>query len=292
MNAIQQLNPKSIDFFDECCAYEALWDEPKMTLPLMAERFKTRPGARPSDFISSQALQAYQNQLKELSQFNFKVLLHGEAEYPNQLRDAAYPVELLYYQGSLELIKTPLISVVGTHNPGLQGINLAVSMVKTLVAAGYTVVSGLEEGINTVVHQTAMKCGGNTIAFIGTSLSKVYPTANRDLQKKIAEKYLLITQAPFLKYAKQKFNQNKLFFHERNITMSALSLGTLIIEAGQTSNILIQARAALTQGRKLLIADYCFNNHNLTWPKKLAKEGAICVNNIDDIEKALKGTSL
>jgi DNA processing protein len=84
---------------------------------------------------------------------------------------------------------------------------------------------------------------------IGTPLSRVYPKDNAELQRKIAREFLLISQVPVKRYERQDYRRNRLFFPERNITMSALTEATIIVEAGETSGTLIQARAALNQGR-------------------------------------------
>ena len=93
---------------------------------------------------------------------------------------------------------------------------------------------------------------------IGTPLSHAYPQDNAELQRKIATDFLLISQVPVKRYETSGFPLNRLFFPERNITMSALTEATIIVEAGETSGTLIQARAALHQGRKLFILDSCF----------------------------------
>ena len=80
---------------------------------------------------------------------------------------------------------------------------------------------------------------------------------------------------------------NRLFFPERNVTMSALTEATIIVEAGDTSGTLIQARAALQQGRKLFILDSCFRNTSISWPRKFADKGAIRVTDYDDIRQHL-----
>jgi DNA processing protein len=81
--------------------------------------------------------------------------------------------------------------------------------------------------------------------------------------------------------------QNRLFFPERNVTMSALTEATIIVEAGNTSGTLIQARAALHQKRKLFILDSCFRDPALTWPERLRKRGALRVRDYGEIRAAL-----
>ena len=93
------------------------------------------------------------------------------------------------------------------------------------------------------------------------------------------------------RYETQGYRQNRLFFPERNITMSALTEATVIVEAGETSGTQVQARAALQQGRKLFILDSCFRNPRLTWPYRFAERGAIRVADYDDIRRHLSPTT-
>ncbi len=69
--------------------------------------------------------------------------------------------------------------------------------------------------------------------------------------------------------------------------MSALSEATIIVEAGETSGTLTQARAAVAQGRKLFILNSCFENRKITWPSRYAEKGAIRVHTTSDILRAL-----
>ena len=128
---------------------------------------------------------------------------------------------------------------------------------------------------------------GNGPWVIGTPLGVYYPAQNRSLQEKIAADFLLISQVPVLRYLSQKVPQNKLFFPERNVTMSALTEATVIVEAGETSGTLTQARAALYQGRKLFILDSCFQREDLTWPQTFEQRGAVRVRDSEDIWRAL-----
>ena len=85
----------------------------------------------------------------------------------------------------------------------------------------------------------------------------------------------------------QDYRRNRSFFPERNVVMSALTEATIIVEAGQTSGTLIQARAALKQGRKQFILDSCFRDRHLTWPARFASKGAIRVAEYDGIRRGL-----
>ena len=76
--------------------------------------------------------------------------------------------------------------------------------------------------------------------------------------------------------------RNRSFFPERNVTMSAFTEGTIIVEAGETSGTLTQARAALHQGRKLFILNSCFER-GLSWPERFVRKGAVRVREPEDI---------
>ncbi|EFK6515218.1 DNA-processing protein DprA, partial [Escherichia coli] len=97
-----------------------------------------------------------------------------------------------------------------------------------------------------------------------------------------------ISQVPFHRYLEQDYRSNRIFFPERNVTMSALTEATIIIEASETSGTLTQARAALAQGRKLFILESCFRNPSITWPARFEAQGAIRVRNYEDIRRHLR----
>ena len=85
---------------------------------------------------------------------------------------------------------------------------------------------------------------------------------------------------------------NNFFFPERNITMSALTQATIIVEAGETSGTLVQARHALKQGRKVFILESNFRKSGLTWPHAFEERGAIRVADYDDIRRHLLPVAL
>jgi len=278
--------------FREMVAYEALWAHTSSTFKSIAECFRSRPGATPSELVTEDEIRvALPQVLERIEPANirdFGVRVHGSEDYPEQLRDAMHPIELLYFRGWWDLINAPKrIAIVGSRDASDDGLRRTRRLVKLLVQQGYTILSGLAKGIDTAAHTTAIECGGSTIAVIGTPITDYFPQENKELQDLIAEKYLLVSQVPIWRYSKQDYRSNRLFFPERNVTMSALAQATVIVEASDTSGTLAQARAALQQGRKLFILDNCFRNPKLTWPARFQEKGAIRVTDIHDINAAL-----
>jgi len=277
----------------ELGAYEALWARRDTGFKSIAEAFGTHPGANPSDFVPKAETEKYSRvalaSIRNGGIQHFGVRIHGTADYPARLRDADHPVGLLYFQGNWELANTRCVAVIGTREPSVEGKLRAAKIARLLVADGFTLVSGLARGIDTVAHTTAIEAGGRTIAVLGTPITKYYPPENRALQRHIAKEHLVISQVPIVQYSQQDVNANSDFFPARNATMSALTEATIIVEAGERSGALVQARHALKQKRKLFILQSCCQHPSLHWPETFAKLGAIPVSDYDDIRRHLAG---
>lgn len=282
----------------EMGAYEALWCQEGTWFKSLASRFSDHPGFLPSDFVSDpETTRSFAVRVVEIFKRagieRFGVRVNGTGDYPERLRDAEYPVELIYYRGCWDLAASRGVAIVGTRKPTDRGLEESSELARRLVKDGFTVISGLADGIDTAAHRGAIEAGGNTIAVLGTPLSGSYPPDNKDLQELIARQHLLISQVPVCRYVDGNFWVNTRFFPERNITMSALSEATIIVEAGDTSGTLTQARAALKQrGRKLFILDRCFDVPGLKWPHLYEQRGAIRVRDYSQIREHLGQTEL
>ncbi len=275
----------------EIGAFEALWSEEVSSFKQLREKMSSSPTALLSNLIeTSVAKKFYQEVVSKLRAEgidHYGVRLSGTIDFPPSLYDADYPVALLYYRGNWDLAFTRGISVVGTRTPSHEGIRRTEKLVKLLVGEGFTIYSGLAAGIDTIAHEEAIDAGGSTVAVIGTPLWHHYPKDNALLQEKIANNHLLISQVPILSYEEKGIKFNRIFFPERNKTMSALTEATIIVEAGDTSGTLIQAKAALKQRRKVFILNNNFENPRLTWPHQLQKAGAIRIYDINDLLQEL-----
>lgn len=277
----------------EMGAFEALWSSHEVSsFKQVRDRLKDKKAEFISQIISRKtARQSYKKALQYLEKANIKnfgIRVDGTVDYPSKLYDVIHPVFLLYYQGNWNLAFSSSVSVVGTRKPSAEGERRARQLVKYFVEKGFTICSGLASGIDTIVHEETLRLGGNTIAVIGTPLTHVYPKENDSLQREIAKNHLLVSQIPIVRYESDNIKFNRFYFPERNKTMSALSKATIIVEAGETSGTLIQAKAALKQRRKVFILNNCFENPQLTWPQKFEKQGAIRVRDFEDIETGLR----
>ena len=216
---------------------------------------------------------------------SFSVCIKGSFHFPETLK-ASETLKLFYYKGDISLLESPCVSIIGTRKATERGLKRTEKLVKVLIKSNFTIVSGLAKGIDTKALQTAMNLNGRVIAVIGTPIDQYYPKENTELQDTIARDHLLISKVPFYRYKKEPFSAHKYHFPRRNVTMSALSQASVIVEASETSGTRSQAKAALSQNKKLFILDSCFQSYK--WPFEFEKKGAIRVKTEEDIISNLK----
>ena len=168
----------------------------------------------------------------------------------------------LYVVGNIELAYKPAISVIGTRKVSDLGRLRANRFARELAEAGVTVVSGLADGVDTQALQAAIKAGGDVIAVIGTPIDKSYPAKNAGLQEQIYRDHLLVSQFPI---GTRTYPSS---FPERNRTMAAISDGSVIIEASESSGTLHQAAECVRLGRWLGISKSVVEDPKLKWPEK------------------------
>lgn len=198
-----------------------------------------------------------------------------DTSYPAQLREIHQVPPVLFSRGTL-CPGESAVSVVGSRRASDQSLSWASEMSVALVSAGITVVSGLAAGIDTAAHTAALNAGGRTVAVLGTGINRVYPTANRALQERIAGEGLVLSQfwpdAPATKKA----------FPLRNATMSGYGRATIVVEAGETSGARIQARVSVEHGRSVILRD-CVVRAN-DWAAALQRRSGVhVVSGVDDV---------
>ncbi len=242
-----------------------------------------------SDEIKSEVEQ-FLDQSNDGSSTTFSVVVNKDSRYPKNLKNE-YPIGLFYYKGDLDILGTSCVSIVGARKASQDGLENARHLAKALTAENYTIVSGLAAGIDTAAHWSAIENEGKTIGVIGTPIDQYYPKENRALQDKIAEKFLLISQVPFYKFAHENFNFRRFHFLRRNKIMASISKATIIAEASGSSGSLDQAKECLRQKKKLFILDSCFKNPENKWPFDYEKRGAIRVRETAEILGNIQGVS-
>lgn len=190
--------------------------------------------------------------------------------------------EVLHVAGDEHLLQVvPKVSIVGTRTPSPEGLRRAARLARELSAHDVVVVSGLAKGIDTAAHLAAIKANGRTIAVLGNPLDQFYPRENADLQRRIAEEHLVVSQFP------SGHPSGRTNFPRRNRTMALLTDATVIVEAGEGSGTISQGWEALRLGRRLFVMRSVMENPNLKWPAEMRQYGAETLSETQELLDAL-----
>lgn len=207
--------------------------------------------------IETLASLKYKKRLKEIESIaNLKETLESnqitylsriDSNWPEQLRDLKNiePVGL-FFKGKFNSLLNRSVAIVGTRKSSVEGNMISTEIAFDLAKKGLNIVSGGAIGIDHAAHHGALIANGITIAIQAAGLNKLYPSKNIDTFNKIIETGLLISEYP------PNRNANKISFLHRNRLIAALSIGTLIIEAGEISGALSTARYATKLNRYLM----------------------------------------
>lgn len=207
-----------------------------------------------------------------------RIIARGETDYPKDLEVLADPPLCLWVQGQLEARDRLAIAVVGPRRPSAYGHRQAVRFAGSLARIGATVVSGLARGVDTAAHQAAVEAKGRTLAVLGSGIGKLYPEENRALAGKIADGHgAIISEFPL------RTSASPGTFPRRNRIVAALSLATLVIEAGAQSGALITARLAGELGRGILALPGNVDNPDSMGANRLIRDGAVLVTSLEDL---------
>lgn len=220
------------------------------------------------DEVPAVDLDAIEAELDAWGREGIAVLTVLDDEYPPNLQTVHDRPPVLFVRGQLESTDHRSVAVVGTRSPTEPGLDQARAIARELVEAGYVVVSGLAEGIDTAAHSATLETGGRTVAVVGTGLRSVFPKENASLQRRLAEKSAVVShlwpdQGP-----------RRWTFPERNAVMSGFAQATIVVEASQTSGARMQARLALEHNRPVFLLQSLLSH---PWARRYADRPGVHV---------------
>jgi DNA processing protein len=201
-----------------------------------------------------------------------------DEDYPEHLKLIFNRPPFIWVRGHLEPRNLRAIAVVGTRQATQEGRAAAARLARGLATAGVTVLSGLARGIDTAAHTATLEAGGQTVAVIGTGiLARVYPPENSALAGRVVEDGGALVSQFWPEAPPRKVN-----FPRRNVVMSGMAAGTVVVEAGKTSGAKMQARLALEHGKRLFLPEALVENEE--WASKYAaRPGVTVISDLNDI---------
>lgn len=218
---------------------------------------------------------------EKLERFQVTALPFTDPSFPWRLKEIYDYPPLLYIRGRILPSDECCLAVVGTRRATVYGRQVTEEIVADLARNGVTVVSGLAGGIDSIAHRAALDAGGRTIAVFASGLDIVYPAENAKLAREIIDQGALISE--YSLGTKPKADN----FPRRNRIMSGMSLGVLVIEAGERSGALITATQALEQNREVFAVPGSVFSPASRGTNRLIQEGAKLITNCNDILEEL-----
>jgi DNA processing protein len=223
-------------------------------------------------------------EMEKLERYKVKAFVYEDPLYPSRLKEIYDYPPVVYVRGSLPSEDEPCLAIVGTRRPTIYGRQVTEEIVSDLARSRITIVSGLARGIDSVAHRAALDAGGRTVAVCGSGLDIVYPGENAKLAQAITEQGALVSEYPLGVRPKAEN------FPLRNRIMSGLSLGVLVVEAGERSGALITAHQAAEQNREVFAIPGSILSPASQGTNRLIQEGAKLVRNYTDILQELNLT--
>ncbi len=230
------------------------------------------------DRLLSTSIDTAEEIMESCNRLGYRIITSDDDNYPDRLRNIPdFPVALYYTGEWPDVDNEVIIAMVGTRIASRYGYSMATDISKNLAACGAIVISGCARGIDTASHQGAIMAGGKTLGVLGCGINTNYNMANEGLRKVIETSGALITEyppgTPPLGY----------HFPVRNRIISAMSLGVIVVEAGEKSGSLITATLALDQGKDIFAVPGEIGHPSSEGTNRLISQGAKPVGSAYDV---------
>ena len=226
--------------------------------------------AQAAQFVfEGRAFIAAEDEAKRVAEAGGFLLTREDEAYPERLLEIYDPPAVLWIRGDATVLARPGIAVVGTRQPSPYGLGMAEMLSRDLANRRLTILSGMARGVDSAAHKGALDAGGKTVAVWGTGIDVVYPKENKRLAERIVESGgTIVSEYPLGTFPAP---QN---FPIRNRILSGMSVGVLVVEAGEYSGTRITARCAMEQNRDVYAVPGNVTSKNAWGPNTLIKQGA------------------
>jgi DNA processing protein len=222
-----------------------------------------------------------ENSIKMLEHRGIRTVIFHDKDYPETLKNIDDAPIVFYMKGKIQKEDRYAISIVGSRKFSSYGKFASEKLSGELASMGFTIVSGMARGIDTLAHTAAIKSGGRSIAVLGSGIDIPYPAENKGLIEKIASSGYVMSEFSL------GTKPDKENFPKRNRLISGLSLGVLVVEATAESGSLITATYAMEQGKEVFAVPGCINSLNSEGTNGLIKKGAKLVQKVEDVVEEL-----
>jgi len=206
----------------------------------------------------------------------------SDSKYPSLLKEIHRPPKRLHYKGNIDLLTKKFLPIVGTRKATKYGVQVLDMLLQPyLIDLDICIVSGLAEGIDTMVHSRCLELGIPTTAVIAGGIENIYPISNTKLYEDISEKGLVMAEY------EGRVEMHKGMFPMRNRILAGLSETTIVIEADIQSGSLVTANLALESGRDVYVIPGDIFKSTSRGCHSLIKQGAGIISGEEDFKQVL-----
>ena len=183
--------------------------------------------------------------INESKKIGSKIVSVLDDEYPTILRDTS---DKPFFLINGQMPKRPCVAIIGTREPTIHGEEISRRISKFISENGWSIVSGLALGCDSIAHRASIENNGHTIAVLAHGLHTIAPKKNKIL----AEEILSTSGALVTEY---EFGADTMpyQFAERDRIQAGLSQGVIMIQSDIEGGSLIAYRAAIKYGRILAV---------------------------------------
>jgi len=182
-------------------------------------------------------------ELELCKKHGIKCLSFFDKNFPDLLKKIKPTPKLVFIKGSIKPEDEKAVAIIGTREPTQYGKEMATKIAKRFTELGFTIVSGLARGIDTIAIKSALDNGGRAIGVIASGILNLYPKENEILVKKLVKNGALISE----RYPLRSVNKRALQI--RNRITSGLALGNIFVEGNRYSGSKWQLGYGKKQGR-------------------------------------------
>ncbi|MDE0001137.1 MAG: DNA-processing protein DprA [Rhodospirillaceae bacterium] len=180
-----------------------------------------------------------------------RILTLEDPKYPTNLKDSNAAPAIVYALGSAVdmLQERNAVAIVGTRQPVAAAADIARGIATALARAGWVVVSGMAEGVDSLAHTACLEARQATIAFLGNGVDVTYPPSAKALRQDILRRGALISEYPF----GMRPSENRL--RRRNTLTVGHSRAVIVVQSATDGGTMNAVRAAERLGKPIFCVE-------------------------------------
>ncbi len=222
-------------------------------------------------------------ELQRSEQAGIAVHLLGRAGYPPELAADAEAPAVCFVKGDATHLASPArVAIIGTRSATAPGLELAHRLGRDLAAAGVSIVSGLARGIDAAAHRGALAvAAAPPIGVVGSGLDVVYPTNNAKVWAAVAERGVLLSEAP------PGAPPSAWRFPARNRLIACLADIVVVVESRASGGSMLTVKEAILRGRQVMAVPGAVSSAASEGTNQLIYDGCCPVRDSLDVLVAL-----